>query len=390
MPEKTRGEMPTDVRELFQRGVEAMQRDNLDYAITLLTQACVREPGFYDARQALRQTQARRNPSGGGLFKRMLGTASSSPLLGKGQMLLRNNPVEAIAVAEQILNSDPSNASAHKLLADAALAADLPKTAVLSLEIAYRMHPGDKTTGMRLAEALLKTNQTPRAENVMRELEKAHPHDPDIAQLLKDVTAHRTLREGGYNALEGGEGSYRDILRNKSEAESLEQENRQVKDEDVATRLIREYEARLLREPKNLKLLRDIAELATQKKDYDKALDYYNRIINVEGVNDASLERAVADVHVRKIEHAKAALNPADPAYAAEVQKLDLQKSEFLLAQAKARVDRHPTDLEARFELGELYLQTNKVSEAIQEFQKAQTNPHRRIRALYYLGQCFA
>jgi tetratricopeptide (TPR) repeat protein len=30
------------------------------------------------------------------------------------------------------------------------------------------------------------------------------------------------------------------------------------------------------------------------------------------------------------------------------------------------------------------------MSEAIQEFQKAQGNPHRRIAALNYLAQCFA
>jgi len=31
-----------------------------------------------------------------------------------------------------------------------------------------------------------------------------------------------------------------------------------------------------------------------------------------------------------------------------------------------------------------------KTTEAMKEFQKAQGNPHRRIQALSYLGQCFA
>ena len=75
--------------------------------------------------------------AGGGFFKKMLGTASNSPLLAKGQIVSRNNPLEAIKIAEEILNSDPKNSMAHKLLADAALAADLPRTAVLSLEILH-------------------------------------------------------------------------------------------------------------------------------------------------------------------------------------------------------------------------------------------------------------
>ena len=53
-------------------------------------------------------------------------------------------------------------------------------------------------------------------------------------------------------------------------------------------------------------------------------------------------------------------------------------------------MERFPTDLQIRFELGQLYFQAGKISEAIQEFQKAQGNPHRRIAALNYLAQCFA
>jgi tetratricopeptide (TPR) repeat protein len=37
-----------------------------------------------------------------------------------------------------------------------------------------------------------------------------------------------------------------------------------------------------------------------------------------------------------------------------------------------------------------LNLELGRINEAIQEFQKAQNNPHIRIQALYHLGQCFA
>ena len=53
-------------------------------------------------------------------------------------------------------------------------------------------------------------------------------------------------------------------------------------------------------------------------------------------------------------------------------------------------MERFPTDLQIRFELGQLYFQAGKITEAMKEFQKAQGNPHRRIQALSYLGQCFA
>jgi tetratricopeptide (TPR) repeat protein len=66
-----------------------------------------------------------------------------------------------------------------------------------------------------------------------------------------------------------------------------------------------------------------------------------------------------------------------------------LERATFQLADAQRRAARYPTDLDIRFELGRLYFETGKVSEAIQEFQKAQNNPHRRLAAMGYLAQCF-
>ncbi len=39
-----------------------------------------------------------------------------------------------MAIAEQILNGDPNNSAAHRIIVDAASALELPHTAVLSYE----------------------------------------------------------------------------------------------------------------------------------------------------------------------------------------------------------------------------------------------------------------
>ena len=64
----------------------------------------------------------------------------------------------------------------------------------------------------------------------------------------------------------------------KKRPASLEQANRSQKTEDQTQRLIGEYEARLKTEPNNVKLLRNIAELYTQKKQFDLALQFYEKI----------------------------------------------------------------------------------------------------------------
>src|SRR5689334_1073352 len=121
MPEKLVTEIPRPLRELYEKGKAALERQNWDYAIAILGQVLQKEPAFYDCREALRVCQVKKAGPSSGFFKRFLGTASNSPMVAKGQILLRNNPLEALQVAEQILNGDPNSIPAHKLLAEAAL-----------------------------------------------------------------------------------------------------------------------------------------------------------------------------------------------------------------------------------------------------------------------------
>src|SRR5262245_16783323 len=390
MPEKSLKDVTPQLRELYKKGNDALQRNNFDYAIAIYNQVLQQEPAFLDCRQALRAAQIKKAGGGGGFFKKVFGGASAQPSLAKAQLAVRKNPLEAIQTLEQILNGDPYNSAALKMLAEAALAADLPRTAVFSLEILVKQSPDDRDLNVRLAEALVASGQVARAESVYEELLQANPSDADVAQALKDLSARKTLDEGGYEALAGGKGSYRDILKDKEEAVALEQEKREVKSEDVAGRLIREYEGRLAKDPKNLKLLRDVAELYAQRKEFDRALEYCDRIKASETGADASLDRLIADITLKKLDHAATQLDPTASNYAEETTKLQTERDAFQLAECQKRAERYPNDLQIRFELGELYFKAGKVSEAILEFQKAQNNPHRKIQALGYLGQCFA
>jgi tetratricopeptide (TPR) repeat protein len=390
MAEKSLNELPRELRMLFTKGNEAMQRDNFDYAIDLFSQTLAKDPAVYECRKALRTAQMRKAGGGSGFFKRMLSSAGSSPLLAKGHMALSKDPAEALKIAEQILNGEPLSSGAHKLVVEAATALELPKTAVMSLEILAANSPKDRDVAIKFAKALADSGEVGKAEKILADLYRSFPADNDLGQALKDLSARKTLDEGGYDALADGTGSYRDILKDKNEAVSLEQQNRQVKTEDVAERLINEYEERLKTEPKNLKLLRSLAELCTQKKEFDRAISYYDQIKSSEVGGDASLDRNIADTVVRKFDHQISLLDPNAPDYADNAAKLQAEKQAYQLAECQKRAERFPTELQIRFELGQLYFQAGKIGEAIQEFQKAQGNPHRRIASLNFLAQCFA
>jgi tetratricopeptide (TPR) repeat protein len=388
MPEKSLSEVSRASREQYEKGRTAFERNNLDYAVQILTLVLEQEPGFYECREALRATQFKKaGAGGGGFFKKMLG--STNPKVMQAQVAVRNHPLEALRLAEGVLNSDPHNLSAHKVVADAALAADFPKTAVLSLEIAFKQAPRDRDLALKLARALSKIGEGAKAESLMAELVAAFPDDSEIYQALKNVSADRTLSEGGYGALSGGEGSYRDILKDKKEATTLEQEKRDHKSADLSTSLLEEYLSRLATEPDNARLLRSIAELYSQQKNFDAALEYYEKLAARES-GDSSLEQAVSEIKVKRLEYAISQLDKNAEEYPEQVQALEKERQDFVLSDCKRRLERYPSDLTLRFEYGQLLFQAGRSQEAIQELQKAQNNPSKRIQSLYYLGLCFA
>ena len=388
MAEKSADDLRANLRELHDKGVAALQKSNLDYAIQLFMQVLRAEPACFDTRQALRATQHRRaGARSGGLFRNLLGSTNA---MTKGRLALRSNPAEALAVAEEILNDDPTNANAHQLLADAALALDLPRTAILSLEVAFKSNPSDRRLAERLADTCAQVGQLPRAEKLYQDLLLGDPHDPSLNEKLKNILASRTLSEGGYEALEGGTGSYRDVLKDKEQAVLLEQEQRTVKDTDVAGRLLADVEAKLAQDPGNLRLLREAAQLHEKRHDHHAAIAAYQRALDVGGVQDPLLLKAIHDNRLALFDQRLRAIPPDAPDADAQAEALRAEREAYLLDDAKARADANPTDLHVRYELGEQYLKAGRVSEAIAELQKAQNNPNRRIPAMVLLAQCFA
>ena len=387
MAEKSMDQIPFSTRELFDKGIAAVEKNNLDYAVTLLMQVLRLEPGFYQAREALRAAQHKRSGGKRSLFKKFVGSASS---LTRGQVALRTNPHDALLIAEEVLNDDPGNVLAHELLAKAATQAGYPRTAVLSLEVALRNQPNHRQVALDLAEALCGVGNRARAEKILRDLLKTNPNDPDLNQRLKNTLADRTLHEGGYVQLEAGGGSFRDVLKDKEEARQIEQENRLVQDVEVAATLGSELESRVAQQPDNLKLLRDLAELYRKQKRFADAIRTLELYLEKAGVQDPLVLEALRDIRLAEFDERIRSLDPAAPGHDAEVAKLREEKDAWVLADAKRRADANPTDLQIRYELGSLHMAAGRIGEAIAELQKSQNNPNRRIASMNLLAQAFA
>ena len=383
MSEKSKREVHPQAREYFDKGIAALRKDNLDYATKLFEQALKREPGFFECREALRLNQFKRVEKKGSFFK-IFGKTTSSSLLPKGQLALRKNPIEAIEVAEQILNEDPYSVMGNKLLGEAATLAEFYKTALFSWELVMKQQPGDKGSTIKYCDALVNMGELTKADEVITELAKVHPQDLEVLQLSKNMTARVTMAQGGYDKVTAGEADYRAVLKDEAEAILLEQENRRSEQESTAESLIREYEGRMKDDPENLKLIRSLAELYNRKKEFDKSIEYYELFNKTNLRSDSAVDRAIVHTKLRRYDH------QIESVSGEEADKLTEERKAFEIEQIQKLSDTYPSDLTLRFELGVLQFESGDMQSAIRSFQRAQGNPHKEIAALTYLGQCFS
>lgn len=390
MPEKSLKEVSRSDRELYEKGMAAYKKENLDYAITIFNQVLKNDPDFFDCRQALRATQFRKIEAKSGFFKKMFGVAGNSAAIARAQLAARNQPLEAIRQAEQILNDDPNNVSAHKILAEAALKVDLPKTAALSMEIARKNAPKDIQLAMDLARTLAELREIKKAESIYNELSRNFPTNTDVIQAVKDFAANRTLIEGRYEKFKDEGATFREALKDEDEAIALEQRGRTVQDVDTLSERITHNLKAIEREPGSFKLLRETAELYLLKKEFDEALKLAE-LIREKGLGeDAGVEQLFSDIQSKRIEHQLSFIAENDPEAESKRAEVLKQKDEFDLQQLIARSEKYPNDLEVRYQIGRMQFKLDNFSAAIQQFQRSQGHPHRKGASMGYLGKCFA
>jgi len=117
------------------------------------------------------------------------------------------------------------------------------------------------------------------------------------------------------------------------------------------------------------------------------------------GGSDAGLVRKVSDLKMRSAEreitaHEEflAGHQKKDALHTKKTEELQAAKkkrAEMEVDEAKTRVERNPTDLQLRFELGEHLLNAQRFRDAVPELQRARQNPNARLKAMNLLGVCY-
>lgn len=377
---------------MWLKAMSAMELRNYGYAIQLLQVVLKTYPDFLLARQLARKAAVAKSVGKKGILG---GISSASFSTMKVQSLVKKDPAAAMDAVEKILENEPHNPQANQLLKEAALGAEMPEVAIFALETIIEGNPKDTKTMHELAKLYLTCKLPMKAVDVYGKILDITPNDLAAVKGGKDAAAAASMQRGGW---EKEETTYRDLIRDKEQAVSLEQQGRVHRSEDMIDNLLAELYAKYEQEPQNVDHARKMAELYEQKEDLESAVSWYKYAADLSGSADVALVRKVSDLRLKQFDtsiagfEAYIAANPdaeETKQYIEQLEGIKKDRASLLIDEAKKRVERNPTDLQLRFEFGEILVNLGNFKDAIAELQKARQNPNVRLRAMNLLGKCY-
>lgn len=393
MPIKTEKELSETQRNLWLKAVAAVELRNLGYAISLLQEILKQEPQFLMGRQLLRRAEVTKSRS----TKRSFFNISTAPIaVMKAQREIKKDPKRAIEMLEKVLEDEPYNRHANLALKEAGTAAGWPEIGVFALRTLLEESPRDVKVLHELGRLYRGLGQNDQEVEAYNQIVEINPLDAEALRLGKDAAARASMQSGGWTQAE----SYRDLIKDKEMAISLEQQSRMRLTGESLEQQIAETYSRQKAEPANVDLARRLGTLNEQKEDLEAAIGWYQYAADLTKGADTGLVRKVSDLKVKRLEREIAAhqefLSTHDPAHefhakrSEELKAAKAKRAEILISDARERVVRNPTDLQLRFELGEHLLSAGHFREAVPELQRARQNPHARLKAMNLLGCCYS
>src|SRR5712692_6541264 len=389
---KTEKELSEIQRSHWLKAMAAIELCNFGYVILLLQGILKQEPEFLTGRRLLRRAEVTRSKAAKKSFFNM----SSAPLtVMKAQREIKKDPKRAVEMSEKVLEDEPYHRQANLLLKEAAVAAGWPEIGIFALQTLLEQNPRDVKILHELGRLHHKLGESDREVDVYNRITEIDPLDVEALRLGKDASARASISTGGWTQAQ----SYRDLIKDKEVAVSLEQQNRMALSGESLDAQIAEIYARHQAQPQSVDLARKLGALYEQKEDFENAVAWFQYAADLTNKSDEGMLRKVSDLSMKRsereiAEHERflATHDAEDELYAqksAALQSAKKMRAQILIDDARKRIDHNPTDLQLRFELGEYLVNAGEFREALPQLQRARQNPNARLKAMNLLGLCY-
>lgn len=427
---KTEKDLPDAKRSAYLKSMSALEMRNYGLVVTLMAPIVAEEPEFIAGRRLIREAEVLRSRAAKSSF---LGISTGGLTLGKSKAqraLETGDWKAAMAAAEKALETEPlspqANGDLHAAAETAAKAEreeianklepavesapeesrgaaikalDAARQRMRAFETVARfaletiaLDPKNGKARHDVGKYLLQIEEFEEASKLFEDILKKDPGDLEARDRAKEAAARRSMQRG---KLGEKNTTFAELVKQRQQTEGEKTVAASESADDLARKVFDAHEAGT----PDQESARKLADLYFNREDYANALEYYQYLSGLAEGTDPGLLRKISDTQVRVLsqsiaekEKALAALAADDPAAAAiraEIEELRRGKAEQTLGEARKRVERNPTDLQYRFELGEQLVLAGHYKDAIPELQKARTNPNTRTRALNLLGRCY-
>src|SRR5213082_4119097 len=327
MAVKTEKELSETQRSHWLKAVAAIELRNFDYAISLLQAILKQEPQFLTGRQLLRRTEVTKSKSA----KKSFFNISTAPIaVMKAQREIKKDPKRAMEMLEKLLEDEPYNRQANLLLKEAALAAGWSEIGVFALRTLLEENPRDAKVLHELGRLYHDLGDHENEVEIYNQLTAVNPLDAQSLRLGKDASARASMKRGGWTQAE----TYRDLIKDKDEAISLEQQSRIQLTGEAIDQQIAEAYARHQAEPESLDFAQRLGALNEKKEDFEAAIRWYQYAADLTKGLDTGLLRKISDLKIKCLEREIAAHeeflsahSPTDKLYAEKSEQLRAAKT---------------------------------------------------------------
>lgn len=379
----------------FERGKTMADSSQYDYAIECYILGLKVDPDNVNQHEALIEVAKRRKVAGGKPAPVM------DKIKGGGK-----DPVDRFLHAEMLWAKEPLNKQLMLIAMERAVEVDQVRDDLNMGEIANWIgelildqnqydKPLSKQDLVKLRDLFRAIGVYPKAIDACRRALAMDRLNPELNTTLKNLEAELTLQTGKFDQM-GKDSSFVDKVKDQAKQTDLERQDRLSKTDRDLDSLIETRRLELEADPSDpIRIAKLAASLAEKETDetQEEAIKLYKQLLEKTGHSNYKSE--AGRIRIRQLgRHARLAkrdadLKPQDKKLAEIAQEKLRQLRQFELDEFTDRVKTYPSDMEARFRMGELLYMFKRNDDAIAAFQTTKLTPKYRAASCEYLGRCF-
>ncbi|OPZ99254.1 MAG: Tetratricopeptide repeat protein [Planctomycetes bacterium ADurb.Bin412] len=383
-------ELKVKAREFFKKGAEVAYALNYDYAIELYLDGLSIWPDALDeGHKPLREVALRRKEAG----QKKAGMFGDSSKFRKSA---GKTPKEAMLKAEYLLSKDPTNLALMTDLVKAASEGDYRQTTLWFANLLFEFNrQKDKPslqTYILLREVYVKIEAFARALQACQQALQLKPHDTDLENALRDLSAQTTMQQGKYD----GQGDFRDSIKDRINQEKLQAQSQSLRSTDVKADALekarREYQENPTIPGKINNLVNALCDTEEEDRENEAIEILEKSYIQSKQFrykqHSGQIRIKQWNRRVRKLQ-LQLKNEPDNQDTKKQLVEATKESLRIELEHYKLSVENYPTDMGIKYEYGKRLMRAQQYDQAIPVFQEARNDPRFRVASINFIGQCF-